>query len=67
MLRQIVQQAKEDSLEITYQPPGLFRRRQVLLTKKVDAIYKVTEIGVFSFEDEFGTKRGVGGYFGEKE
>ena len=56
-----------DSLEITYTPPGLFRRTRVLLTETVDATYRVTEVGVFSFEDEFGVKRGIGGYFGEGE
>lgn len=37
-----------------------------ILEEDIDESLHVTECGVFKFDREFGCKKGVGGYFGEK-
>lgn len=59
-----------DTLELTYHPSLLERlrgkRNQTFIRQAIAEPLHITKVGVFQFFDEFGCKRGIGGWFGEE-
>lgn len=39
---------------------------ETILEEEIKEDMTITEYGIFEFKNEFGCKKGIGGYFGEK-